>query len=112
MLAYFSSGFNISFTSLHMCRSKYAELNYWVISYYLHPQLYLYIQVEEEELHSQIAALNTQLESLTAKFDEKDRELVAQERQIKEMKNMNAALENQLTEYVDALKHQKKVSTP
>ena len=63
----------------------------------------------EEELHSRIAALNTQLESLTAKFEEKDRELVAQERQIKEMKNMNAALENQLTEYMDALEHQNKV---
>ena len=88
------------------------ELNYWVIRYYLYPQLYLYIQVEVEELHSQIAALNTQLESLTTKSEEKDCELVAQERQIREMKNMNAALENQLTEYIDALKHQKKVSTP
>ena len=63
----------------------------------------------EEELHSRITVLNMQLESLTAKFEEKDRELVAQERQIKEMKNMNAALENQLTEYMDALEHQNKV---
>ena len=59
----------------------------------------MYIQAAEEELHSQIATLNTQLESLTAKSDEKDRELVAQERQIKDVKNMNAALENQLTEF-------------
>ena len=46
---------------------------------------------------------------LQSKLEEKATELQFQEAQVKEMKNMNAALENQLTEYMDALEDQNKV---
>ena len=47
--------------------------------------------------------------SLSAKLQEKEGEREVKEAVLKEMKNMNAALENQLTEYMDALDHQNKV---
>lgn len=64
---------------------------------------------EMEEMQSRLDTQSSQIASLTAKLEEKDKELVFNERQLKEQKNMNAALENQLTEYMDALDHQNKV---
>ena len=67
---------------------------------------------EMEEMQSRLDAQSSQIASLTAKLEEKDKELVFNERQLKEQKNMNAALENKLTEYMDALDHQSKVELP
>ena len=64
---------------------------------------------EFEEMRSRLDVLTAQISSLSTKLEEKDREMVFQESQLKEMKNMNAALENQLTEYMDALELQNKV---
>ena len=60
-------------------------------------------------MRSRLDILTAQISSLSTKLEEKDREMVFQESQLKEMKNMNAALENQLTEYMDALELQNKV---
>ena len=60
-------------------------------------------------MKSRLDILTAQIDSLSTKLEEKDKEMVFQESQLKEMKNMNAALENQLTEYMDALELQNKV---
>lgn len=70
------------------------------------------IQQPPDDTHlEEVEEVQSQIESLSSKLEEKDREILFQERQLKEMKNMNAALENQLTEYMDALEHQNKVIT-
>lgn len=53
--------------------------------------------------------MTAQVATLLDKLREKEGEMEVKEAQLKEMKNMNAALENQLTEYMDALEHQNKV---
>ena len=63
------------------------------------------------ELQTELDRVRAELEALSAKLEERGREMEFQEGQLKEMKNMNAALENQLTEYMDALDHQNKVRT-
>ncbi|CAI8049861.1 hypothetical protein GBAR_LOCUS27449 [Geodia barretti] len=50
--------------------------------------------------------MSAEITSLTAQLKEREEEVRVKEDQLKEMKNMNAALENQLTEYMDALELQ------
>ena len=63
----------------------------------------------EEALQAELIALGQQVEVLTAKVEGKDREMVEMERELEEMKNKNVALENQLTEYMEAMHEQTKV---
>ena len=60
-------------------------------------------------MKSRLDVLTAQIDSLSTKLEEKDKEMGFQEKQLKEMKNMNAALDNQLTKYMDALELQNKV---
>lgn len=60
-------------------------------------------------MKSRLDVLTAQIDSLSTKLEEKDKEMGFQEKQSKEMKNMNAALDNQLTKYMDALELQNKV---
>ena len=53
--------------------------------------------------------ISAEVASLNAAMAEREGEVLAKETLLKEMKNMNAALENQLTEYMDALDHQNQV---
>ena len=53
--------------------------------------------------------ISAEVASLNVAMAEREGEVQAKEKLLKEMKNMNAALENQLTEYMDALDHQNQV---
>ena len=55
--------------------------------------------------------MSAEITSLTAQLKEREEEVRAKEDQLEEMKNMNTALENQLTEYMDALELQNQVKT-
>ena len=55
--------------------------------------------------------MSAEVTSLTAQLKEREEEVKGKEAQLKEMKNMNAALENQLTENMDALELQNQVNT-
>ena len=55
--------------------------------------------------------MSAEVTSLAAQLKEREEEVTVKEAQLKEMKNMNAALENQLTEYMDALELQNQVKT-
>ena len=68
------------------------------------------LRIEElEDVRSQVDVMSAEVASLKAALAEREGEVQAKETLLKEMKNMNAALENQLTEYVDALDHQNQV---
>ena len=53
--------------------------------------------------------MSVEVASLKAALAEREGEVQAKETLLKKMKNMNAALDHQLTEYVDALDHQNQV---
>ncbi|CAI8006353.1 Tyrosine-protein kinase TXK [Geodia barretti] len=59
-----------------------------------------------DEARSELDVMSAEVTSLTAQLKEREEEVKGKEAQLKEMKNMNAALENQLTEYMDALELQ------
>ena len=68
------------------------------------------LKIEElEDVRSQVDIISAEVASLKAAMAEREGEVLAKETLLKEMKNMNAALENQLTEYMDALDHQNQV---
>ena len=68
------------------------------------------LKIEElEDVRSQVDIISAEVASLNAAMAEREGEVLAKETLLKEMKNMNAALENQLTEYMDALDHQNQV---
>lgn len=65
-----------------------------------------------DDAKSQLDVKSAEITALSAQLKEREEEMNAKEAHLKEMKNMNAALENQLTEYMDALDHQNQVRTP
>ena len=64
-----------------------------------------------DEARSELDVMSAEITSLTAQLKEREEEVRAKEDQLEEMKNMNTALENQLTEYMDALELQNQVKT-